>query len=178
MSTTGPVDEETDGKPEYASLCLPSHILAELVDSERTDRIRDAEIQLRRAKCLQSLQRLRTTALQKAQMLMSKKGNAKGQTQKTRIQSMISRLTDRINAAITDYVTSRRALLKLSSDSNDISTFRPLAQSDTSGLMTILTADREPGEGYKQLPWFWMVRPPSENPTLSMQQEEKEGNFY
>lgn len=175
MSAKVVFNEENDGKPEASPLCLPSYIREELVDSERTKKLIDAEIQLRRAKCLQSLQRLRTTALQKAQMLMSKQANAKGQTQGTRIQGMITRLSDRVNGAISDYNMSRRALAKLSSDAGDNNTFRPLAQADTSGLMTILTAAREPGEGYKQLPWFWMVRPPSDNPELSMQQEEKEG---
>lgn len=159
MDSAGVVEEEDDGHPEMTSLSLPSHIADLLNLTERNKKLVSIEIELRQAKCLQSLQRLRTTALQKAQMLRSKKAHVRGETKSTRSQSMITRLSDRMEGAIHDYSTSRRALQVLAKDRFDDSRFKPLAVSDTAGLMKTLTADREPGEGYKMLPWFWSVRP-------------------
>ncbi|KAF8603735.1 hypothetical protein BDV93DRAFT_556113 [Ceratobasidium sp. AG-I] len=177
MDSSSVQQASEDGKPEAATLCLPSQMANQLSHTERTKRLVQVEIKLRRAKCLQALQRLRTTALQKAQMLLAKKSKQKpGQVQKTRTQSMIDRLTDRIKGAISDYTSSRRALLILSSDDKDSSTFQSLAETDTSGLMTVLCASREPGEGYKHVPWYWNVRPAGQQPGAAAHLEEVEAS--
>ncbi|KAF8600746.1 hypothetical protein BDV93DRAFT_559049 [Ceratobasidium sp. AG-I] len=165
-----------DGRPKATMLCLPSHMFKQLAFTEHTKRLVQVEVKLRRAKCLQALQRLRTTALQKAQMLISKKTHGRpGKVHNTHIQSMVNRLTNRIKGAISDYTLSRRALLVLSTDSKDGSTFQPLTVADTAGLMTILSAAREPGEGYKQLPWFWNIRPAGTQQEAEAKREETEG---
>lgn len=166
---------EDDGKPEVAALCLASHSIQRLAISGRNTRIKATEVKLRRAKCLQSLQRLCTASLQKAQMLRSKKVQRGGQATGTRIQSMLSRLSARMDGSIADYSTSRRALLALSNEPADKQIFLKLTLLDTSGLMGILSANCEPGEGYKKLPWFWTVRIQGQDNEVASQEEEMDG---
>lgn len=44
-------------------------------------------------------------------------------------------------------------------------TFRMLQVNDLGGLMSILTASRETGEGQRALPWYWLVRDTSATPS-------------
>jgi hypothetical protein len=150
--------EDTDGCPEVATLCLPSHMVLHLSQSERTQRVIEQEISLRRAKCVQALQKVRSTCVLKARIFRTRSKHTKGQVNNTRIQNMVTRMSVRIDNSIWEYKTSRRALLLLSQSPEDSARFQSLHTTDVSKLSKILFADTGTGEGYKGMPWFWAFR--------------------
>lgn len=154
----GSLAEETDGQPELAPLFLPSHLTQSLMSTQRSQHVCQLERQLRRVACLRGLQRVRTTSLQKAQLIISKNTNARGEVANTRAQSMITRLTSRVNMAVWEYEQSRKALVALNASEEDIQLFHPLTPGDLSVLSSILAGKRQLGEGKKKLPWFWNLR--------------------
>lgn len=155
----GPAATEIDdGCPEVATLHLPSQIIPQLLLSERTNRVIAHEVHLRCATCVQALQKVRATSILKARLYRTRAKHAKGQVNNTRIQSMVTRMTARIENAVWEYQASRRALMKLSSDTEDKARFQPLQAKEVSQLASILQLDRDLGEGYKSMPWFWSFR--------------------
>jgi hypothetical protein len=150
--------EETDGRPELARLHLPSQLGDSLSASQRSRHVQSVELKLRRVACLRALSRVRTTSIQKAQLITTKQHHARGEVANTRAQSMITRLSDRVDLAIWEYEHSREAMQKLGPVTAEDRIFKPLISDDLKGLSSILKGDRELGEGSKQLPWFWVLK--------------------
>ncbi|QRW00967.1 hypothetical protein RhiJN_28985 [Ceratobasidium sp. AG-Ba] len=71
---------------------------------------------------------------------------------------MVSRLTERVDFVVWQYRNSRRALVALHAAPEVLNWLRPLEPTDLSRLTSMLQGDRSPGEGARQLPWFWHVR--------------------
>ncbi|KAG8763025.1 hypothetical protein FRC11_006400 [Ceratobasidium sp. 423] len=165
-----PIAEETDGQPEYATLYLPSQLGKQVMRMERSLRVIDLEITLRRAECYETLRRVRTACMQKSQMITGKNKHAQGEIANTRAQTMISRLTTRVDNAIADYNRSFNALKQLAG-SEHLRPFQELLKTHFNGLDRILRPDREGGEGRKMLPWFWTVR---DNDSRSDKEAEEE----
>ncbi|KAF8593318.1 hypothetical protein BDV93DRAFT_516660 [Ceratobasidium sp. AG-I] len=153
----GSLAEETDGRPELAPICLPSRLGQKLRQSTGSKKVAKTEETLRQASCLQLLQHVRTTSIQKAQMISSK-ADVRGEIQNTQIQSMISRLSARVDLAIWEYQTSYSTLQSLGLSEDKLQPLQPLLISHLSGLTSILQAKRDLGEGYKRLPWFWHLK--------------------
>jgi hypothetical protein len=150
--------EETDGRPELARLYLPRQLGDSLLPSQRSRRVQGVELKLQRVACLRALSRVRTTSIQKAQLIATKQHHARGEVANTRAQTMITRLSDRMDLAIWEYENSRTAMHKLGPVSAEDRIFKPLSSGDLKGLSSILKGDRELGEGSKQLPWFWVLK--------------------
>jgi hypothetical protein len=164
--TPNSVAEETDGQPELASLFLPSQLGSSLVQSERSLRVRELERTLRRVTCMRALQRIRTTSMQKSQMIIAKGQNARGEVANTRAQSMISRLTKRVDISVWEYQSSRRAMITLGISKDDSKLLQPLTTADMARLPTILKGSCDLGEGSRQLPWFWSLRSRADDGTI------------
>ncbi|KDN33011.1 hypothetical protein RSAG8_13900, partial [Rhizoctonia solani AG-8 WAC10335] len=178
--------EETDGHPEHASLYMPSHLMdcpprakdkgkpskntarvpntetklppVQLDLTERSTRVVQLEVEVRRAECYETLQRIRMACIQKAQMVTGKNKHARGEKANTRAQTMITRLTTRVTQAMNDYNHSFRALRNLGVSSTDIKPFQLMHSTDMKGLNTILKGERTLGEKDRKLPWFWRVK--------------------
>ncbi|KAG8731041.1 hypothetical protein FRC11_005277 [Ceratobasidium sp. 423] len=108
--------------------------------------------------------------MQKSQMIAGKKKHARGEVANTRAQTMINRLSARVDNAIHDYNRSFDAL-KILVQPEQLPPFRQLLSSHLNGLTRILNADRATGEGGKRLPWFWTIR---DNDTRSEQEAEED----
>lgn len=158
--------EQTDGQLEIASLYLPSQLGPSLVQTERSMRVHELEKILRRVTCMRALQRVRTTSMQKSQMIIAKRQNARGEVANTRAQSMISRLTKRVNLSVWEYQSSRRAMVSLGMSKDDSKLLQPLTPADMAHLPTILKGNHDLGEGYRQLPWFWGLRSRADDGTV------------
>ncbi|KAG8709319.1 hypothetical protein FRC09_000732, partial [Ceratobasidium sp. 395] len=154
------VDPAHQGKPEHTHLALPSRLptLSKSPVSDDNETLLELERTIRRTCCLEALARVRTTSQQKALMLTHKEKNLRGEVKNTRFQTMVDRLTKRVDLAIWEYKNSRKALLALGATEKDTARLRPLTDKDTSGLTSMLQGDRSTGEGKRQLPWFWAVR--------------------
>ncbi|KAG8715482.1 hypothetical protein FRC08_010533 [Ceratobasidium sp. 394] len=148
------------GQPETAKLALPSRLPQFCKpDSPRINQALVArELFCRQTKCLQSLARVRTTSQQKALLLQQKEKNIRGEVHNTRVRSMVSRLTARVDEAVWEYRSCRAALRVLGATKEELAWLQPLEDSHLSGLTSMLQADRSTGEGRRQLPWFWNVR--------------------
>ncbi|KAG8702211.1 hypothetical protein FRC08_003634, partial [Ceratobasidium sp. 394] len=131
------------GKPETMKLLLPSR-LERLCQDARKQKdsavFLEKERTIRRAICLQSLARLRTTSQQKALLIHRKQKHVRGEL------------------AAWEYRNSRQALIALGATESDRARLKPLNDADISGLTSMLQEDRSTGEGRRQLPWFWAVR--------------------
>ncbi|KAG9075734.1 hypothetical protein FS749_012572 [Ceratobasidium sp. UAMH 11750] len=150
----------TPGQPETAKLALPSRLPQFCKpDSPRINQALVArELFCRQTKCLQLLARVHTTSQQKALLLQQKEKNIHGEVHNTRVRSMVSRLTARVDEAVWEYCSSRAALRVLGATKEELAWLQPLEDSHLSGLTSMLQADRSTGEGRRQLPWFWNVR--------------------
>ncbi|KAG8727729.1 hypothetical protein FRC11_012588, partial [Ceratobasidium sp. 423] len=173
----GPLSEETEGQPENAALHLPSQLGSQVAKTERSLRVQELEIVLRRSECFETLRRVRTACMQKSQLITGKKKHARGEVANTRAQTMINRLTARVKGAINDYNRSYEALKRLV-PLEKLSPFRQLLNSHLHGLDSILRPERtgqrpgrDNGEGRRSLPWFWTVR---DNDNRSAQQAEED----
>ncbi|KAG8707563.1 hypothetical protein FRC08_000418 [Ceratobasidium sp. 394] len=158
---SGSLDESLVlGKPETAKLVLPSRLerLCKHAAIQKDPAFLEQERILRRACCLQVLSRLCTTSQQKALLVGHKSKHVRGEVKNTRLQTMITRLTDCVQLAAWEYRNSRSALLALGASQNDQSRLKPLLDADISGLTSMLQEDRSTGEGHRQLPWFWAIR--------------------
>ncbi|CEL53434.1 hypothetical protein RSOLAG1IB_11366 [Rhizoctonia solani AG-1 IB] len=164
--------EETDGQPEYAKLYLPSQLEDRLPLTERSKRVTELEKALRRSECFETLRRIRTACIQKSQMLLGKKKNARGEIANTRAQVMVGRLTKRIDNSIAEYSISYESLCKMGLEHDEIHPLRPLNSSSLKGLMQILSGNRELGEGRQKLPWFWAARESGEDASEEIQNKE------
>jgi hypothetical protein len=81
-----------------------------------------------------------------------------GEVANTHTQSMITRLSDRMDLVIWEYDNSRAAMQKLGPVSVEDQIFKPLSSGDLQRLSSILKGDHKLGEGSKQLPWFWVLK--------------------
>ncbi|KAG8701226.1 hypothetical protein FRC08_004210 [Ceratobasidium sp. 394] len=93
------------GKPEMGTLALPSRMPRFRKDAHsRSDRaLIEVELSKRVNACLKALVDLRTTSQQKALLIQQKQKHVRGEIKNTRVQTMISRLTDRVNLAVWEY---------------------------------------------------------------------------
>ncbi|KAG9097601.1 hypothetical protein FS749_005932 [Ceratobasidium sp. UAMH 11750] len=148
------------GKPETYKLALPSRLerLCKDLSLQNVPVQVNVERTLRQAYCLQALSRLRTGSQQKALLIRQKEKNVRGEVKNTRVQSMVTRLTNHVQLAAWEYRNSRSALLALGATADETARLKPLHDADLSGLTSMLLADRSTGEGLRQLPWFWAVR--------------------
>ncbi|KAG8794906.1 hypothetical protein FRC12_020323 [Ceratobasidium sp. 428] len=153
-------DPAAQGKPERTQLTLPSRLstFRKLPVPENDAPVVKLERDIRRTSCLQALSRVRTTSQQKALLLEYKEKNIQGQVKSTRAQSMVDRLTKRVDLAVWEYKNSREALLALGASEEDKTRLQPLKDADLAGLTKMLNSDRSTGEGKRELPWFWTVR--------------------
>ncbi|KAG8687643.1 hypothetical protein FRC11_006867 [Ceratobasidium sp. 423] len=161
MAPTGvlkSLSEEMDGQPEHVCLYLPSHLKEQLTHTERSSRVSEIEIQLHHAECLETLRQVRTASSQKAQMLMGKQKNARGEIANTHAQVAITQLTLHVTHAIDEYDRLYKALLTLGLAEQDLQPLQHLSLKHLEGLMTILKGDRELGERNRKMPWFWSVQ--------------------
>lgn len=140
------------GEPETYLLCLPSRFNVQALKA-----VREIERELRVVHCLKSLQLLCSLTCQKAHVLDSKAQIAKTQKTKTRSQSLISRLNDRLQFERLRYQTSRTYLLRLGASDTEKAHFRELRADDVQGLVQLLNRKRELGQTNATLPWFWKV---------------------
>ncbi|KAG9121974.1 hypothetical protein FRC07_001831 [Ceratobasidium sp. 392] len=136
-------DPDVVGRPELTKLALPSRIslFCSHPGTSHDSRVIEAERSLRRASCLQSLQRVRTTSQQKALLLSNKKKNACGEVKNTRLQTMVSRLTARVELAAWEYNNSYDALLALGATKDDKARLQRLRKEHLAGLTSMLQAD-------------------------------------
>jgi hypothetical protein len=95
---------------------------------------------------------------QKATILEGKKKNARGEIANTRAQTMIDRVSLRINQSKDDYNRSYKALHGLGFTASRLRPLVRLQAEHLKGLTSILLGKRELHEGHKKLPWFWAVR--------------------
>ncbi|KDN41897.1 hypothetical protein RSAG8_07114, partial [Rhizoctonia solani AG-8 WAC10335] len=178
--------KETGGQPEKTDLFIPSQIIEQVNLTERSTRVIAVEADLRRSECMELLQHVRTASIQKAQLLIGKKKNARGEVANTRAQGMLNRLTTRINASMVDYNASYKALLTLGTTEEQARPLQKLTSNNFKGLMTILQARRdvEPtrktgahksAEGHRRLPWFWTVREGTGSSKEAEEEEYSEG---
>ncbi|KAG8789237.1 hypothetical protein FRC12_013730 [Ceratobasidium sp. 428] len=171
--------EETDGQPELAKLYLLGRLGDQLSLTDRSKRVQKIEYKLRRVACLRAVHRLKTAAIQKATLIQGKQEHATGEIQNTRAQTLINRMSKRVDLAVWEYQNSRTALFALGQTGKeavkDTNLFQPLLAKDLKLLTTILTQDRNIGEGYKELPWFWSITAvdaPDEEPEVKEQLNE------
>jgi hypothetical protein len=178
LHVSASIAEETDGRPELARLYMPSQLGSSLSLTPRSLHAKDLELKLRRVTCLRALSRVRTTSIQKAQMITSKQQQARGEVANTRAQTMIARLSDRVDLAMWEYENSRKALGRLAPSTRDTKIFKELTSGDLKGLSSILKGQRELGEGSRALPWFWVLRgdQPGQD-TSRMEDEVNEGTI-
>ncbi|KAG8793227.1 hypothetical protein FRC12_003444 [Ceratobasidium sp. 428] len=155
--------EETDGQPEHAPLLLPSRLGDELVSTERSQRVRRIERELRRVSSYRAINRVKLALIEKKNAIDALK-KIRGETKRSRAQAAIDRITQRIDFGCWEYNNSYNALLKVGIPKLDDSVLEPMKDSDISGVITILSTDRDLGEGYKELPWFWQVSIDNEKP--------------
>lgn len=140
------------GEPETYTLSLPSRFNAENLKA-----IREREKELRVVSMLKSLQLLCSLTCQKAHLLNSKSHTAKSQKTKTRSQSLVTRLNDRLQYERLRYQGSRRYLLRLGASDLEKARFQELRSDDIQGLVQFLSRKRELGQTNATLPWFWKV---------------------
>ncbi|KAG8781152.1 hypothetical protein FRC12_022181 [Ceratobasidium sp. 428] len=155
--------EETDGQPEHAVLLLPSQLGDELVLTERSQRVRRIERELRRVSSYRAINRVKL-ALIKKKSAIDAKNKVRGEIKRSRAQAAIDRITQRVDFACWEYNNSYNALLKLKIPKSDASVLQPMKSSNIDGVITILSTDRNLGEGYVDLPWFWLVSIDNEKP--------------
>lgn len=171
VDPTGPLDKiqphsptaehiAKNSNPEHASLSLPSCTQDIWTPSTPLNESRPVtlERELRRSLCLWALQQVRTTSQQQALLFQKKQKNVRGEVQNTRVQSMVARLSNRVDLAVWEYRNARAALWRLGPTEEDQSRLKPLLKEDLSGLLSLLQGERTLGEGQKRLPWFWTVR--------------------
>ncbi|QRV91950.1 hypothetical protein RhiJN_19968 [Ceratobasidium sp. AG-Ba] len=154
---SGSLAEETDGQPERAVLYLPSRLGPKLMDAERSQKAKDYEYTLRRVTCLRALHRVKNHSIQKRNMLRGKAKHARGQTNTTRVQGMIDRMSRRVDMAAWEYGNCRGALRALGLKEHDKRTLRELKDRHVSELSKFLDLDRNLGQGYKTIPWIWQL---------------------
>lgn len=162
LSSARADQEETTGKPETLAVTLPSSLPAKVLKLHSEERVLAVERELRRVACLKALQSVRTTAIQRAHLLKSKKANARGIVKVTRAEGAIARLTARIAQYQAQYTRSRKALLNVGPSPADRQTFRELKSSDLDGLSKLLLGKTQLGDGFVTMPWYWRVQLPED----------------
>ncbi|QRV96937.1 hypothetical protein RhiJN_24956 [Ceratobasidium sp. AG-Ba] len=149
--------EETDGRPEKASLYLPSQLKTAMDDTARSVRVKGIEYKLRRVACLRAIHRFKVAAIQKRTLLRGKKLNARGEIMNTRAQTVINRTSAQVNMAIWEYNNSYKAMESIGLTETDNRLLKPLDDADHKVMSDFLDGGRGLGEGYKRTPWFWCV---------------------
>ncbi|KAF8598254.1 hypothetical protein BDV93DRAFT_561517 [Ceratobasidium sp. AG-I] len=157
-STLDAETNETAGKPETLKIILPSSAPAKILKRYSKEPIFATEREVRRVACLKALQSVRTTAIQRAHLLKSKKAHARGIIKVTRAEGAIDCLTTRIAQYRAQYNCSREALHHLGPSAADKHTFRKLQATDLEGLSNLLLGKSQLGEGYVSMPWYWRVQ--------------------
>jgi hypothetical protein len=110
--------------------------------------------------------------LQKSQILIGKKKNARGEIANTRAQALVEQLTKRISNLTNEYNMSFNALKQLGVKSRALKPLEQLSTKDFTGLMSLLSGDRELGQGNFRLPWFWGVKDNGEEMVPVVRSEE------
>ncbi|KAG8716637.1 hypothetical protein FRC09_015470 [Ceratobasidium sp. 395] len=164
--------EETDGQPEIASLFLPSQAKKLVIRSERTLRVSSIEYWLRQVACFRTIHRIKVALIQKTNMIKTKDKHATGQIRNTRAQAAVNRISERAEAAVWEFNTSYKAMKTLGFKNNDASLLKSIKPKDLSGVVTTLGGAKKLGEGYKKLPWFWLLKSDSKQQTDADVQEE------
>ncbi|KAF9555270.1 hypothetical protein CPC08DRAFT_766080 [Agrocybe pediades] len=102
-----------DQPPVYAvNLFLPSSLPDRVICDRR---LRDIEFQLRHAQCTDALDELRNALCLRAFVLIDKSRFQRGQIANTRSQSIVNRVSEKVQLSAEKYRSSRRALVLLSS---------------------------------------------------------------
>lgn len=149
--------EETDGRPELAKLYLPSRLGVALSPTDRSLKAQQLEYKLRRTTCLRAVHRIRLATIQKKQVTRGKQRNAKGEIMRTRAQTTIDRISEKVDVGVWEYQNSYKAMEKLKFQENDSTILRPILKADLDALWKFLDMDRAAGEGYKKAPWLWLL---------------------
>lgn len=145
----------------------------------------EAERILRQAICLKALQTVRATLVQKLRLVKAK-CQVHGVIGTTRAESLLLRLSSRLDHARWEYTNSQTQLIQLGLTSQETWTFLPLTDSDIKGLTAALKGQDRLGDGYARVPWYWCVSMASKTEDSShisttgeaLRKEYKESRHY
>lgn len=150
-------ESKDDQQPELLSTLLPGRLPTVILRRYLDSPIIETERQLRRVSCLKALQTVRSLVAQKAHLNKAKSARAKGTQAQTRAQVLIDSVTNRLDMSRWQYTASRQSLQHLGETEGDREAFRELKESDIRDMRALLLADRQPGQGFRVLPWYWRM---------------------
>jgi hypothetical protein len=145
------------GNPENDLLYMPSQVPALLRDTRSVADLCRVELCLRLAIMEETLHHLRRQIRLRSALVRDKRihVNGPGQTQMTRVRSIIAAVSAKINANIERYRRSHKAALLLDSDGDWKQRFAELKDSD---IKPPTKEENELGVGYRELGWIWRVQ--------------------
>ncbi|EUC53609.1 hypothetical protein RSOL_013380 [Rhizoctonia solani AG-3 Rhs1AP] len=136
------------------------------------------EQELRRAECYEALRQVRTGSAQYTQMIPGQNINAQGEKANTRAQTLITRVSTRVDNAQDDYNRSYQALINLGLDQMALKPLQKLRKSNFEDLHAMLSGARDVPQGNLTLPWVWHTRESiSRQPDITDQEEYAEGVY-
>lgn len=161
MGDIGPPDhagrpEVVVSDPEHAELGLPSSYARDTLGEHSLLGLADIELQLRRARCNDALEAIKNLLGAKTAMLKFKQANLRGERATTRAEAALREHAEQLSRVQSRYNTSRAALLRLSQDSSDVSTYQYLKKEDLKQLNSYLGEGSQAlGQGYQEISWIW-----------------------
>ncbi|KAG8680991.1 hypothetical protein FRC09_017832 [Ceratobasidium sp. 395] len=110
-------------------------------------------------------------------MIKTKEKHGTGEICNTQAQTAVNCITQHANAAIWEFNSSFKAMKALGLKDSNGSLLKPIKAKDLEGIVQMLWGARELGEGYKKLPWSWLLKPDSKERTnADVQAELNEAN--
>ncbi len=174
------LDDDSEDEPSQRDIEDEPVWLPSLLDTNQratcSSALVEKEDRLREAQCHDALDSIRSLQRGKAQYIIYKNRNVRGQRPSTRARASLDRLDEKIRLKAAQYRDARRALVRLRGTGDWESTLRPLSEEDLRPPAAFDIDDPDDaygpdghrkskkkmkeielrlGEGYKHTSWVW-----------------------